>query len=242
MTPATHPSGSRAALIIPALNEEPVIASTLRGIPRSLFHVVIVADNGSTDRTGDIARAEGAVVVREPERGYGAACQRGVAALPPEIGAVVFMQADGSEDAREAGLLLQPIDEDDADLVIGSRTLGAVEAGALELHQRFGNWLATFLIRLIYGHRYTDLGPFRAIRREALERLRMRDRGYGWTVEMQVRAVQHGLRIREVPVSYGNRRAGQGKVSASIKASILAGVKIIWTIFRLAFDKRKSAG
>lgn len=228
--------GLATALIIPALNEEAVIASTLRSIPPSLFHTVIVADNGSTDRTGEIARAEGATVVREPERGYGAACLAAIAALPPEVNVIVFMQADGSEDPREAALLLKPIDDGRADMVIGSRAMGQAEPGALEPHQRFGNWLATFLVRLIYGHRYSDLGPFRAIRREALERLRMRDRNYGWTIEMQVRALQHGLRVAEVPVTYGNRRAGQGKVSASLRASILAGAKIIWTVFRLAMD------
>ena len=239
MNAATHGSESRAALVIPALNEEPVIASTLRAIPPGLFDVVIVADNGSTDRTGEIARAEGAIVVKEPERGYGAACQRGIAALPPEVSVVVFMQADGSENPAEAVRLLRPIYDGAADLVIGSRALGELEPGAMELHQRFGNRLATFLVGLLYGHRYTDLGPFRAIRREALMRLRMRDRGYGWTVEMQVRAIQCGLRIREVPVSYRNRRAGRGKISASLKASIQAGVKIIWTVFRLVIDGRR---
>ncbi len=239
MNAATHGSESRAALVIPALNEEPVIASTLRAIPPGLFDVVIVADNGSTDRTGEIARAEGAIVVKEPERGYGAACQRGIAALPPEVSVVVFMQADGSENPAEAVRLLRPIYDGAADLVIGSRALGELEPGAMELHQRFGNRLATFLVGLLYGHRYTDLGPFRAIRREALRRLRMRDRGYGWTVEMQVRAIQCGLRIREVPVSYRNRRAGRGKISASLKASIQAGVKIIWTVFRLVIDGRR---
>ncbi len=123
-------------------------------------------------------------------------------------------------------------------MVIGSRALGEVEPGALEPHQRFGNWLATFLIRVIYGHRYTDLGPFRAIKREALERIGMRDRNYGWTIEMQIRALQHGLRVAEVPVSYGNRRAGEGKVSANLRASIQAGVKIIWTVFKLAAERR----
>lgn len=229
--------GLVTALIIPALNEEAVIAATLRSIPPSLFHTVVVADNGSTDRTGEIARAEGATVVCEPERGYGAACLAAIAALPPEVNAIVFMQADGSEDPREADLLLKPIDDDRADMVIGSRTMGQAEPGALEPHQRFGNWLATFLVRLIYGHRYSDLGPFRAIRRDALERLRMRDRNYGWTIEMQVRALQHRLRVAEVPVTYGNRRAGEGKVSANLKASVLAGVKIIWTVFRLAMDR-----
>ncbi len=226
-----------SALIIPALNEEAVIASTLAAIPPSLFDTVIVADNGSTDRTAEIARAGGAVVVREPRRGYGAACLSALAGLPPEVEIVAFMQADGSEDPREAQRLLAPIRNGQADLVLGARVPAHAEPGALEPHQRFGNWLATALIRLIYGRRYADLGPFRAIRRDALQRLGMRDRGYGWTVEMQVRALQHRLRVLEVPVSYRRRRGGRGKVSASPKASLLAGVKILWTVVRLAFDR-----
>lgn len=230
----------KAALIIPALNEEAVIGTTLQRVPPGLFQTVIVADNGSTDRTGEIARAKGAVVAREGERGYGAACLRAIAALPPEIEIVAFMQADGSEDPNEAALLLAPIDENRADLVLGSRTLGQAEPGALELHQRFGNWLATALVALVYGHQYTDLGPFRAIRRDTLERLGMRDHNYGWTVEMQVRALRHGLRVLEVPVSYGRRRGGQGKVSASLTASVQAGIKILWTILRLVFERPQS--
>jgi glycosyltransferase involved in cell wall biosynthesis len=233
--------GIRAALIIPALNEEEVIATTLRRVPRSLFRMIVVADNGSRDRTAEIARTCGAEVVREPERGYGAACLGGIAALPGEIEAVVFMQADSSEDPEEARLLLAPIEEGRADLVIGSRTLGKAEPGALLPHQVFGNRLATFLMHCLHGFRYTDLGPFRAIRRDALARLNMRDRGYGWTVEMQVRALQHGLRVLEVPVSYARRAAGENKVSGNIRASILAGAKILWTILRLSIARPKAA-
>lgn len=240
MDDASNSAGARAALVIPALNEEDVIATTLRRVPPSLFRIIVVADNGSTDRTAEIARAEGARVVHEPERGYGAACLRALAALPAAVDAVVFMQADASEDPGEASLLLAPIREGRADLVIGSRTLGKTAPGALAPRQIFGNRLATFLIRRLHGHRYTDLGPFRAIRRDALERLNMRDRGYGWTIEMQVRAVQHGLRITEVPVSYGKRAAGKGKISASLKVSVQAGVEIIWTVFKLAIDRPKA--
>lgn len=224
----------RAALIIPALNEEEALPATLARVPRSLFRLILVADNGSTDRTAEVARAAGAHVVVEPRRGYGAACLRALAALPAEIDAVVFLQADGSEDPAEAAQLLAPIYEDRADLVIGSRTLGRAEPGALAPHQALGNRVATALIRWFYGRTYTDLGPFRAIRRAALERLGMRDRTYGWTVEMQIRALQHGLRVLEVPVTYRPRAAGQGKVSASLTASVRAGCKIIWTVLRLA--------
>ncbi len=222
-----------AALIIPALNEEAVIGEMLARIPPGLFRVVIVADNGSTDRTTEIARAAGVLVVTQSERGYGAACLKAMAILPAEIEAVVFMQADCSEDAGEASLLLNPLYEGRADLVIGSRVLGQADAGSLLPHQRFGNQLAAFLIRVLYKHRYTDLGPFRAIRLDSLRQLDMRERNYGWTVEMQVKALQRGLRVMEVPVSYHNRLAGVNKVSGNIKASLSAGWKIIATIFRL---------
>jgi glycosyltransferase involved in cell wall biosynthesis len=231
----------RAALIIPALNEEPVIAATLRAIPEGVFHLVIVADNGSTDRTAEAARACGATVTVEPERGYGAACLRALAELPPEIDAVVFLQADLSEDPAEAPLLLAPIARGEADLVLGSRVLRRADKGALLPHQAFGNWLATTLIHLLYGHRYTDLCAYRAIRRDALERLRMRDRNYGWTVEMQVRALQQGLRIREVPVSYRKRAAGVNKVSGNLRASVHAGWIILTTVFRLWWQRAPRA-
>src|SRR5271157_395333 len=155
---------SRAALIIPALNEELVLGRTLGAIPPELYQIVIVADNGSTDGTAAVAREAGATVVSEPERGYGAACLKALAALPAEIEVVVFMQADLSEDPAEARLLIAPIARGEADLVLGSRTLGAAEPGALLPHQVFGNWLATLVIRILYGHRYSDIGGFRAIR------------------------------------------------------------------------------
>lgn len=221
------------ALIIPALDEEEAIGVTLSRVPRGLYRVILVADNGSRDRTAEIARSHGATVVREPERGYGAACLRAIAALPPDIDIVVFMDADSSDNPAEAASLIEPIAEGRADLVIGSRELGQAEPGALQPHQRFGNWLATFLIRLLYGFRYTDLGPFRAIRRQDLDRLGMRDRNYGWTIEMQVRALKRRLRVEEVPVSYA-RRIGVSKVSGNLGASVRAGIKILWTVFRLA--------
>jgi glycosyltransferase involved in cell wall biosynthesis len=223
---------NRAALIIPALDEEPAIGQTLDRVPRDLYREIIVADNGSHDRTAEIARAHGATVVSEPERGYGAACLRAISALPDNIEAVVFMDADASDDPAEAVLLLEPIYEGHADLVIGSRTLGHAEKGALEPHQVLGNRIATGVIRAFYGHRFTDLGPFRAIRAEALQKLAMRDRTYGWTIEMQIKALRHNLRVVEVPVSY-RRRVGISKISGNWRASIAAGAKIMWTAFRL---------
>jgi len=218
------------ALIIPALNEEDVLGATLSRLPRGLFDVVIVADNGSTDQTASIARLHGATVVYEPERGYGAACLRAIAALPANCDVVVFLQSDASEDPAEAALLLAPLREGRADLVIGSRTLGHAEPGALLPHQEFGNRVACTLMYWIYGYRFTDLGPFRAIRTDALRRLGMRDRNYGWTVEMQMRALEQRLRIREVPVSSRKRLAGVNKVSGNWKASLMAGWKILSTI------------
>jgi glycosyltransferase involved in cell wall biosynthesis len=221
------------ALIVPALNEEPVIGWMLDSIPESLFAAIIVADNGSTDRTAAVAAAHGAQVVVEPRRGYGAACLKALASLPSEIGIAVFMQADGSEDGAEARSLISPIIDGRADLVIGSRVLGDTETGALLAHQRFGNWLATGLIRLLFRHRYTDLGPFRAISRPALERLGMRELDFGWTVEMQVRALQEGLRVLELPVRYRKRLAGKNKVSGNLRASMVAGYVILSTVYRL---------
>src|SRR5712691_5023810 len=194
-----------AVLIIPALNEAPAIGLTLKRVPRGLYKQIIVADNGSTDRTAEIARQAGATVVSEPQRGYGSACLRALASLPPEVETVVFMDADSGDDPSEAARLLEPILKGRADFVLGSRTLGKAEKGALQPHQRFGNELATFLIRILFGYRYSDLGPFRAIRVDALRKLDMRDRNYGWTIETKIKAVRQKLRIEEVPVSYRNR-------------------------------------
>ncbi|MCC6538421.1 MAG: glycosyltransferase [Bryobacterales bacterium] len=226
----------QAALIIPALNEAPVIARTLATVPPGLLALVIVADTGSTDDTAGEARRAGATVVRVPERGYGAACLAAIAALPEEIDAVVFMKADASEDPAEASALLAPLYDGRADLVLGSRVLGNAAPGALLPHQRFGNWLATTLIRLLYGHRYTDLGPFRAIGAATLRRLNMQDRNYGWTVEMQIKALRRGLRVLELPVPYGVRAAGENKVSGHLRASIRAGIKILSVVARSAFS------
>jgi glycosyltransferase involved in cell wall biosynthesis len=224
----------RPALIIPAFNEEPVIGRMLSSVPDGLFDQIIVADNGSTDRTAEIARSFGVTVVSVPKPGYGGACLSAIAALRPEIDAAVFIQADGSEDPAEAIGLLQPIAEGKADLVIGSRTLGKVDPGALLPHQQFGNALATGMVRLLFGHSYSDLGPFRAIRRSALLELGMRERHYGWTVEMQVKALRKNLRVLEVPISYKRRVAGVNKISGNLVNSAKAGVTILCTVFRYA--------
>lgn len=222
----------KAALIIPALNEEAAIGPVLDELPAERFCSVIVADNGSTDRTRREAATRGARVTVEPRRGYGAACLSAMRALPDDAEIVVFMDGDGSDDPADLDRLLRPIRDGQADFVVGSRVLARSGSNALHRHQRLGNWLATRLLRLLLGHRYTDLGPFRAIRADCLRRLRMRDRGYGWTVEMQIRALRAGLRIAEVPVTHRPRLAGHSKVSGSVKASLLAGCKILWTVAR----------
>ncbi len=224
-------NGRRVGVVIPALNEEAAIGRVVDDIP-GWVDCVVVADNGSRDRTSEIAQAAGAVVVREPEPGYGAACLAGIAALPA-VDIVVFMDGDYSDYGEDMGDLVDPIADGACDLVIGSRVLGVREAGALTPQQQFGNWLATRLMGLIWGARYTDLGPCRAIQRAALDRLAMADRNYGWTVEMQIKATVCGLRAREVPARY-RRRIGVSKVSGTIKGSVMAGYKILSIIARHA--------
>ncbi len=223
-----------AALIIPALNEEQALGRVLEELPAETFAAVIVVDNGSTDGTAVVATAAGATVVVEPQRGYGAACLAGIAALPPEIDVIVFMDADGSDVPGEADLLIEPVARDRADLVIGSRELGNAAVGALSPHQRLGNRFAVFLVSVFFGHSYSDIGPFRAIRRLSLDQLEMRDTNFGWTMEMQIKAIQHGLRIAEIPVTYRKRTAGQSKISGNLWGSIAAGAKILWTVAKYA--------
>ena len=220
------------ALILPALDEEQAIGATLDSLAGRDLAQLIVVDNGSRDRTAEVAGSRGAQVVHEPRRGYGWACLAGIAALMPQIETVVFMDADGSDDPDDLPQILAPIARGEADLVIGSRASGEREPGSLSPHQRFGNWLAASLLRVFYGARHTDLGPFRAIRVDALRGLAMTDKNFGWTVEMQIKARRHGLRVIEVPVRYRRRRAGESKVSGTAKGSILAGAKILWTILR----------
>jgi glycosyltransferase involved in cell wall biosynthesis len=224
--------GSKGAIrvVIPALNEERSIALVLKAVP-AFVDEVIVADNGSTDATAATARALGATVVAEPRRGYGAACLRGMAALPADTGIVVFLDGDFSDQPGELGMLVDPILQGRADMVIGSRVLGRREKGALLPVAVFGNWLATRLMRWGWGFAYTDLGPFRAIRYETLKSLGMEDRDFGWTVEMQVRAVSMGFRVAEVPVSY-RRRIGVSKISGTVLGSWRAGKKILYIIAR----------
>jgi glycosyltransferase involved in cell wall biosynthesis len=221
---------AKVVVIIPALNEEDAIVRVLADIP-GLASEVIVVDNGSDDETSTRAEAAGARVVREPIRGYGQACLAGIAALPKDTDIVVFLDGDYSDRPAEMVYIVEPLLRGSADLVIGSRVLGEREQGALLPQARFGNALATFLIRILYGVRYTDLGPFRAIRAEALLQINMVDRDFGWTVEMQVKAARRGLRGVEVPVSYRKRYAGASKVTGTLSGTLRAGWKILYTIF-----------
>ena len=223
-------------VVIPALDEERSLGRVLEDIPRDRVRQVVVADNGSTDGTARIARSLGALVVEEPHRGYGSACLAGIrrsAALDPPPDIVVFLDADYSDYPEQMARVLEPILAGRADLVIGSRVLGCREPGALLPQARFGNLVAAVLIRLLYRVRITDLGPFRAIRSEALTALAMADKDYGWTVEMQVKAARQGLRVEEVPVSY-RRRIGQSKITGTLAGSVRAGFKILATIVRYA--------
>ena len=232
-------SGARpaVAVIIPALDEEDAIVRVLGDIPDELSATVIVVDNGSTDRTAARARDCGATVVAEPRSGYGQACLAGLAALPEGVDIVVFLDGDYSDYPSEMSTLVEPIARDAADLVIGSRVLGETETGALLPQARVGNALATWLIRHLFGVKYTDLGPFRAVRLTALKKLHMADRNFGWTVEMQVKAARRGLRIAEVPVRY-RRRIGKSKITGTFLGSVRAGYKILWTIFRRSGGQR----
>ncbi len=226
----------KASVVIPVFNERDSLPLVVGDIPPALVSEIVVVDNGSTDGTDRIARGLPVRLVRETRRGYGSACLAGLAALeasPPDV--VVFLDGDYSDHPEEMPALLAAI-EGGADLVIGSRALGKREPGALLPQARFGNALACFLIRLLYGYRYTDLGPFRAIRWVACRRLNMRDTTFGWTCEMQVKALREGLRIAEVPVSY-RRRVGVSKITGTVSGTLRAGVKILWTIARYGIGR-----
>jgi glycosyltransferase involved in cell wall biosynthesis len=229
------PGNLSVGVVIPVKNEAAALPKVLGAIP-VWVRAIVVADTNSIDGTPEIAASHGAVVVREPRPGYGHACLTALAAMPP-VDVVVFLDGDASDDPSEMAALLEPIASGAADFVIGSRVLGRRERGALTPQQLFGNWLACLLIRIFWGARFTDLGPFRAIRRKTLERLALGDENYGWTVEMQVRAVKLGVRTVEVPVSY-RRRIGVSKVSGTLKGVIGAGVKILYVIGREAMRGR----
>ncbi len=223
-------------VIIPAFNEENSVGNVIREIPADIVAEIVVVNNNSNDQTAVQAAAAGATVLNEPIQGYGRACLRGIAYAQnrqqkPDI--LVFLDADYSDYPAELPSVIAPILADEADLVIGSRALGERQQGSMTPQQVFGNWLATRMIQSLYGVRFTDLGPFRAIRFASLLAIGMQDTTYGWTVEMQVKAAKLGLRSVEVPVRY-RRRIGHSKISGTLRGTVLAGYKIISTIIKYA--------
>jgi glycosyltransferase involved in cell wall biosynthesis len=226
------------SVIIPALNEEEPIAEVVRAcLTTGLPGEVIVVDNGSTDRTAQNAHAAGAKVVSEPTPGYGRACAAGVRALSLDCDIVVFLDGDGSDCPELMSQLVEPIRRGEQDFVIGSRTRGKREPGSMNFQQVFAGRIAGALLRLLYGVQYSDMCPFRAIRRDALEKLGMKEQTYGWNLEMQMRAARARLRILEVPVSHRCRTGGESKVSGTFRGTFVAGARIIATLFRVAFER-----
>ena len=221
-------------VIIPAFNEQNAVGQVIDEIPKDLVKEVIVVDNGSTDDTFAVAESKGATALKQERRGYGNACLKGIEYLKaaekqPDI--VVFIDGDHSDYPEEMPKLIAPIVEKDVDMVIGSRALGRKEKGSMTPQQIFGNWLATTLMKWFYKTNYTDLGPFRSIKYDQLMAIGMQDRTYGWTVEMQLKAAKMGMKVMDVPVNY-RVRIGKSKVSGTLKGTIMAGYKIITTIFK----------
>lgn len=221
-------------VIIPAFNEENGVGSVISEIPKELVDEIIVVNNASTDTTEVVAKQAGATVLKEGIKGYGRACLKGIEyvsrqEIKPDI--IVFIDADYSDYPEEMFALIRPIIDEDADLVIGSRARGKKERGSMTPQQVFGNWLATTMLKFFYGVKFTDLGPFRAIKYESLLALNMKDKTYGWTVEMQLKAAKMKMKCMEVPVNY-RQRIGFSKISGTVKGTIMAGYKIIWTIFK----------
>lgn len=231
----TIAASTNIAVIIPAFNEENAIGKVIREIPRKWVDTVVVIDNNSSDETQKKANEAGAdVVLEETFQGYGASCLKGIdyvtsLSTPPDI--IVFLDADYSDYPEELPVLIRPIIQNQVDLVIGSRALGKRERGSMTIPQVFGNWLATVLLSWFYGVKFSDLGPFRAVRTTSLLRMQMQDKTYGWTVEMQLKAAKMKMKCLEVPVNYRNR-VGVSKISGTVKGTLMAGYKIIWTIFK----------
>jgi glycosyltransferase involved in cell wall biosynthesis len=229
---------SAVSVIIPALNEEEPIAGVVHEVAATKIPAdIIVVDNGSTDRTANRAREAGARVVKAL-RGYGRACAAGVAALPPECEIVVFLDGDGSDCPELMSQLVDPIAAGTHDFVIGSRTRGQREPGSMNFQQIVAGRIAGRILRLLYGVRYTDMCPFRAIRRDTLEKLGMREQTYGWNLEMQMKAARGALRILEIPVNHRRRAGGESKVSGTLRGTCIAGTRIMATLIRIAAEKK----
>jgi glycosyltransferase involved in cell wall biosynthesis len=226
----------RISVIIPALNEEQTIGQVVRDLAFPLVREILVVDNGSTDRTAAEATAAGARVISEPRRGYGQACASGVLAAHPESDVLVFLDGDGSDVADDLPSIASPVLDGRYDFVIGSRIRGTREPGSMLASQIFAGWLAGVLIRLRYGVRYTDMGPFRAISRGTLAGLQMREMTYGWNLEMQMKAAHDGLRVLEIPVRYRLRQGGVSKVAGSLQGSLKAAVRIIRVFLAISLE------
>lgn len=235
------PAGDRVAVIIPALNEEATIAEVIAAVPREIAHEVIVIDNGSDDTTSARARAAGARVVSEPRRGYGRACRAGIRALGPACDVVVFLDGDGSDCPELMALLVRPILENRCDFAVGSRVRGPRERGSMTFSQVIAGRLAGALLHALYGVAFTDMCPFRAIRRDALERLDMQEETYGWNLEMQMRAARAGLRILEVPIAHRRRAGGVSKVSGTARGTWAAATRLAATFVRVAAGRAERA-
>lgn len=233
--------GGWVSVVVPALNEEATIAQVVASVPPDLAREVIVVDNGSVDATSARARGAGARVVHEPRRGYGRACRAGVRAADAACDIVVFLDGDGSDCPELMDLLVRPILEDRCDFVVGSRVLGRRERGSMTWTQLAAGRLAGALVRGLYGARFTDMCPFRAIRRDALDRLGMREETYGWNLEMQMRAARAGLRILEVPVAHRRRAGGVSKVSGTARGTWAAAARILATFVRVAAERPERA-
>ena len=227
------------SVIIPALNEEEPIAEVVRVcMATKIPSQIIVVDNGSDDRTSERAREAGAKIVSEPHRGYGRACLAGIRALSPECKIIVFLDGDGSDVPAFMNQLVDPIARGTHDFVIGSRTRGKRERGSMNAQQIFAGRLAGWLLSILYGVKYSDMCPFRAIRRDALDKIEMREKTYGWNLEMQMRAARERLRILEVPVDHRRRAGGESKVSGTLRGTFVAGTRILATLLRVAFETR----
>jgi glycosyltransferase involved in cell wall biosynthesis len=225
------------SVIIAALNEEVAIANVINSVPKDLADEIVVVDNGSKDRTAEIATAAGARVVKEPIPGYGRAFRAGLCSISPKCEIVVFLDGDGSDCPEMMDRLVTPIMEGKSDFVIGSRTRGNREAGSMNFHQVLAGYIIGFILRVLYGVGSTDMGPFRAIRRDTLDRLALREETYGWPLEMQMRAARARVRTIEVPVDYRRRAGGHSKIAGTVRGSVLASTRILVTLARIAIQK-----
>lgn len=239
MTTLSPDKKTKIVVVIPAYNEAQSIGKVVNDIPKEWVSDIIVCSNNSTDNTIEVAKNAGAIVLEEKQKGYGWACMKGInfaneMEVKPDI--IVFLDGDYSDYPQELPIVVQPIIEKNMDLVIGSRALGQQESGSMTFPQRFGNWLSTRMMHLFYGVKYSDLGPFRAMKFDKLLMLNMAEMTFGWTIEMQIKAAKHKMNSCEVPVNY-KVRIGESKVSGTLKGAVMAGVKIIWSIFKYKLIK-----